>query len=71
MKNFKKVIAFALAAIMMMAMSITAFAEQSTGSATIKVTNISERDEKTELSVYQLASIDTAKNKIEVVDIFE
>ncbi|SFN86318.1 LPXTG-motif cell wall anchor domain-containing protein [Pseudobutyrivibrio sp. UC1225] len=68
MKNFKKVIAFALAAIMMMAMSITAFAEQSTGSATIKVTNISERDEKTELSVYQLASIDTAKNKIEVVD---
>ncbi len=68
MKNFKKVIALVLAAVMMMAMSITAFAAPETGSATIKVTNISERDEKTALTVYQIASIDSKKNEIVVAD---
>ena len=69
MKNFKKVIATALTAVMMMAMSVTAFAApatatEATGGASIKVTNISERDAKTLLSLYQVAYIDTAKNEV-------
>ncbi|CBK75757.1 hypothetical protein CIY_32860 [Butyrivibrio fibrisolvens 16/4] len=66
MKNFKKIIATALAAVMMMAMSVTAFAADET--ATIKVTNISTRDEKTEVSVYTLATIDSKNNTIEIKD---
>ncbi|MBR5638096.1 MAG: LPXTG cell wall anchor domain-containing protein [Pseudobutyrivibrio sp.] len=44
MKNFKKVIATLLAAVMMMAMSVTAFAAESTGGATIKINNAEEAD---------------------------
>lgn len=71
MKNFKKVIAFVLAAVMMMAMSITAFAAgetNNTSSATIKITNISERDTETKFDLYQIASINTTTNNITIVD---
>ena len=66
MKNFKKVIASALIAVMMMAMSVTAFAAEET--ATIKVTNISSRDDETVVSVYTLATIDSANNEIKIKD---
>lgn len=66
MKNFKKVIAFVLAAVMMMAMSVTAFAADST--ATIKITNISERDAETKFDLYQIASVNKSTNEIVIAD---
>lgn len=77
MKRIKKVIAFALMTVMMMAMSMTAFAAESadaltkvatkTTESTIEVTNISTRGES-EVSLYQIAKVDFAKNTVTVND---
>ena len=53
MKKFKRIIATALAAIMMLAMSVTAFAAESTS---ITVTNLSD-SENTKVSIYLIAEI--------------
>ena len=68
MKRIKRIVALALATVMMMAMSTVAFAAESIDGPTIKVTNISARDEKTQLSVYTLATVDKETNTINVVD---
>ncbi len=74
MRKIRKIVACALATMMMMAMSITAFAVEdsaivaTTEKATIKVTNISYRDESTTVSIYPLALVDTATNTVEVLD---
>ena len=71
MKKIRKIVALALATVMMMAMSITAFAAEtkeataSTASLTINISGISTR-ENAEVKVYQLATIDTTNNKIVV-----
>jgi len=53
MKRIKKIIALALATVMMMAMSITAFAADTT---TITVKNLS-KEEPTKVSIYKIAEI--------------
>ena len=69
MKRMKKIIAFALMMVMMMAMSITAFADNTTSSDTatlkIDISGISTR-ESSEIKVYKLATIDTENNKLVV-----
>ncbi|MCR5417063.1 MAG: isopeptide-forming domain-containing fimbrial protein [Pseudobutyrivibrio sp.] len=70
MKKIKRIIALALATVMMMAMSITAFAAEAneannTASLTINISGISTR-ENSEINVYQLATIDKVNNKIVV-----
>lgn len=66
MKKIRKIIALALATVMMMAMSITAFAEE-TVTLTVDVSGISTRESST-IKVYQLATIDKENNKIQVCD---
>ncbi|MBE5916649.1 MAG: LPXTG cell wall anchor domain-containing protein [Pseudobutyrivibrio ruminis] len=72
MKKIKKIIALALATVMMMAMSITAFAEETeivytTNNATITITNISKRDAETSVSIYPLAYVNTKTNTVDVL----
>ncbi len=71
MKKFKKIIATAISAVMMMAMSVTAFAAESpvaqAAKATIKITNFSDRED-TLVNIYKIATINTEKNTIDVVD---
>ena len=57
MKRIKKVIAFALMMVMMMAMSVTAFAADTT---TITVKNLSA-NEATKVSIYKIAEIGSGK----------
>ncbi|SFO16636.1 LPXTG-motif cell wall anchor domain-containing protein [Pseudobutyrivibrio sp. JW11] len=64
MKKIRKIVALALATVMMMAMSITAFAEEATASVTI--TNFPESSEGATVNAYQIASV--KDNEIEVVD---
>ena len=68
MKKFKKIICLALAMVMTMAMSVTAFAEETKqvadGTATIKVTNL---EEGITVDVYKLATV-YADGSIEVED---
>lgn len=56
MKKIRKIVALALATVMMMAMSITAFAAE--GTASFEVTNLAS-DEATTLKIYEIA---TTKN---------
>ena len=67
MKKIRKIVALALATVMMMAMSITAFAEDATNTATLKIniSGISTREEST-INVYQVAYVDTTNNEIVV-----
>lgn len=69
MKKIRKIVALALATVMMMAMSITAFAAETTNTATLKIniSGISTREEST-INVYQVAYVDTTKNEIVVND---
>ena len=75
MKKIRKIVALALATVMMMAMSITAFAEedklvevsQKSTTSTIKVTNISTR-ETSEVTIYQVAHVDFDENTVKVND---
>lgn len=62
MKRIKKVIAFALMTVMMMAMSMTAFAAESTN---VTITNFAESAEGAEVTAYQFARV-TDKNTIEI-----
>ena len=57
MKNFKRIIATVLTAMMMLAMSVTAFAAENT---TITVTNLSD-SENTKVSIYLIAEINQDK----------
>ncbi|SEK22884.1 LPXTG-motif cell wall anchor domain-containing protein/fimbrial isopeptide formation D2 domain-containing protein [Pseudobutyrivibrio ruminis] len=73
MKKIRKIVALALATVMMMAMSVTAFAKNASDikvtkdNSTIKVTQISSRDETTNVSIYPLALVDTETNTVEVL----
>ncbi|SDB34847.1 LPXTG-motif cell wall anchor domain-containing protein/fimbrial isopeptide formation D2 domain-containing protein [Pseudobutyrivibrio sp. YE44] len=71
MKKFKKIIASVLSAVMMMAMSVTAFAAEAPtavvdGKASIKITNFSEREDSV-VSLYQIASV-MSDNTVKVAD---
>lgn len=76
MKKIRKIVALALATVMMMAMSITAFAaeadklekvDEKATTSTLKVTNISTREDS-EVTIYQLAHVDFDQNTVVVND---
>ena len=76
MKRIRKIVALALATVMMMAMSVTAFAKDANdlevveavaSASTIKVTNISTR-ETSEVTIYRVADVDFANNTVSVND---
>ncbi len=65
MKRIRKIVALALATVMMMAMSITAFAAENNTESTVKITNISTR-EASEVKLYKLASVDFTNNTVTI-----
>ena len=68
MKRIKKIFAFALAMVMMLAMNVTVFAENegaTTETYTITVNNLSDR-ENTEVSIYKMITLDSMNSNWKV-----
>ena len=65
MKKMKKILAFALAMVMMFAMNVTVFAD--TTGKTVTVKNFSDR-ENTEVSIYKMVTLDSQNSNWKVAD---